>query len=144
MSNVRNKLYALVQKGESSEVEFKSARGGFPGSFWESYSAFANTNGGTIILGVQEKGKKFLLDGLSEDIAYKYKKNFWDCAHNRNKVSVCLPRESDVNVVEVDGAYAACLLHSTRGLQYASCSSSYSQSAWKYLPQKRRRRLSLY
>ena len=38
MSNVRNKLYALVQKGESSEVEFKSARGGFPGSFWESYS----------------------------------------------------------------------------------------------------------
>lgn len=105
MSDVRNKLYALVQKGESSEVEFKSARGGFPGSFWESYSAFANTNGGTIILGVQEKGKRFLLDRLSENIAYKYKKNFWDCAHNRNKVSVCLPRESDVNVVEVDGAY---------------------------------------
>ena len=52
MTDIKRKLYALVQKGESAEVEFKSARGGFPGSFWESYSAFANTNGGTIILKV--------------------------------------------------------------------------------------------
>lgn len=105
MTGIRNKLYALVRKGESSEVEFKSARGGFPGSFWESYSAFANTNGGTIILGVQEKNKRFLLDGLSEETAYKYMKNFWDCAHNQGKVSVCLPHESDVNIVNIDGAY---------------------------------------
>lgn len=142
MSDVRNKLYALVQKGESSEVEFKSARGGFPGSFWESYSAFANTNGGTIILGVQEKGKKFLLDRLSENIAYKYKKNFWDCAHNRNKVSM---PSSGIGRERCRSRWglSACLLHSTRGLQYASC-PSYGQSAWKYLPQKRRRRLSLY
>ena len=32
---------------ESDDVEFKSAAGGFPGSFWETYSSFANTNGGT-------------------------------------------------------------------------------------------------
>ena len=67
MTDIKRKLYALVQKGESAEVEFKSARGGFPGSFWESYSAFANTNGGAIILGVQEKDGKFLFDGLSEE-----------------------------------------------------------------------------
>lgn len=105
MTDIRRKLYALAQKGESAEVEFKSARGGFPGSFWESYSAFANTNGGTIILGVQEKDGKFFFDGLSEETTLKYQKNFWDNAHNRGKVSVCLPRESDVNVVEMEGAY---------------------------------------
>ena len=105
MTDIKRKLYALVQKGESAEVEFKSARGGFPGSFWESYSAFANTNGGTIILGVQEKDGKFLFDGLSEEATLKYKKNFWDNAHNRGKVSVCLPHEQDVEVKEVDGAY---------------------------------------
>ena len=105
MTDIKRKLYALVQKGESAEVEFKSARGGFPGSFWESYSAFANTNGGTIILGVQEKDGKFLFDGLSEETAFKYKKNFWDNAHNRGKVSVCLPHEQDVEVKEIDGAY---------------------------------------
>ncbi len=105
MTDIRRELYTLVQKGESAEVEFKSARGGFPGSFWESYSAFANTNGGTIILGVQEKEGKFLFDGLSEETALKYKKNFWDNAHNRGKVSVCLPHEQDVEVKEMDGAY---------------------------------------
>ena len=105
MTDIKRKLYALVQKGESAEVEFKSARGGFPGSFWESYSAFANTNGGTIILGVQEKDGKFLFDGLSEETALKYKKNFWDNAHNRGKISVCLPHEQDVEVKEMDGAY---------------------------------------
>lgn len=105
MTDIRRELYALVQKGESAEVEFKSARGGFPGSFWETYSAFANTNGGTIILGVQEKEGKFLFDGLSEETAFKYKKNFWDNAHNRGKVSVCLPHEQDVEVKEMDGAY---------------------------------------
>lgn len=105
MTDIRRELYALVQKGESAEVEFKSARGGFPGSFWETYSAFANTNGGTIILGVQKKDGKFLFDGLSEETALKHKKIFWDNAHNRGKVSVCLPHEQDVEVKEIDGAY---------------------------------------
>lgn len=54
------RIKALISQGETSEIEFKSARGGFPGSFWESYSAFANTNGGTIVLGVVEKTTNFL------------------------------------------------------------------------------------
>lgn len=45
----------LCDKGENAEVEFKSALGGFPGSFWETYSAFGNTAGGIIVLGIKEK-----------------------------------------------------------------------------------------
>ncbi len=105
MTDVRKKLNALISGGETSEVEFKSARGGLPASLWASYSAFANTNGGTIVLGVQEKNGRLALDGLTEEAVTRYKKNFWDCVHNKGKVSVCLPREEDVRVEEVDGSY---------------------------------------
>ncbi len=39
----------LVSRSEeTAAVEFKRARGGVPADFWPSYSAFANTDGGTI------------------------------------------------------------------------------------------------
>lgn len=99
-------IRALMSRGETSEIEFKSARGGFPGSFWESYSALANTNGGTIVLGVVEKNNRFVLDGLTKETVARYQKIFWDCAHNRGKISACLPRESDVKIEKIDdGSY---------------------------------------
>ena len=105
MTTFRDKIYELFRHRESSEVEFKSAKGGFPGGFWESYSAFANTDGGLIVLGVKESNGHFSLDGMSEETAKGYLKVFWDCAHNPNKVSVCLPKEEDVCLEEIEGSY---------------------------------------
>lgn len=39
---------------EDNCLEEKKAEGGLPISLWESYSSFANSNGGVIILGVGE------------------------------------------------------------------------------------------
>lgn len=44
-----------MQNKESDDVEFKSAAGGLPRSFWETYSSFANTNGGTIVYRCKRK-----------------------------------------------------------------------------------------
>lgn len=67
-------IRTLCDKGESTEIEFKSAKGGFPGSLWETYSAFANTNGGIIVLGISEKSGKFISDKLTEAQIAKLKK----------------------------------------------------------------------
>ena len=57
---------ALQSSTEGIDTEFKSARGGMPGSFWESYSAMANTQGGTIVLGVAEKSTGLVWEGVPD------------------------------------------------------------------------------
>src|SRR5690606_34357143 len=81
---------------ESDEVEFKSAKGGFPQDFWKTYSAFANSNGGIIVLGVKEKKGKFTYDGLDDDQIIKYQKEFWNNVNNPNTVSINLLKNEDV------------------------------------------------
>ena len=77
----------LVAKSENAAVEFKRAKGvtaaqaglairasqaeakarpSVPADFWPSYSAFANTDGGTIILGIREKDGKREIEGLPD------------------------------------------------------------------------------
>lgn len=93
---IRDFLDEFLANKESSEVEFKSAKGGFPGSFWETYSSFANTNGGVIIFGVKEKKGVFSVDPLSESTILDFKKKFSDLQHDHEKIS--LPLLTDIAV----------------------------------------------
>lgn len=96
-------LSELFADHESDELEYKAAQGGFPTDFWKTYSAFANTNGGIIILGVKERKSVFQIEGLQEDKITAYKKLFWDGANNPVTVSVNLMTEADVKHFSVEG-----------------------------------------
>ena len=50
-------IHKLLANGERVTLECKKAQTCVPNSLWETYSAFANTYGGTILLGVLEIGR---------------------------------------------------------------------------------------
>ena len=58
-------ILRMIANPETDKVEFKEAKNALPRSFWESYSAFANTDGGSILLGVREdKNGKYHVQGV--------------------------------------------------------------------------------
>ena len=100
----------LLLQRESEDLEYKHASGGFPGSFWDTYSSFANTEGGTIVLGVLEKNDELYLDVLSDEVVEKYKKEFWNNVNNKSTISCNLLKNDDVQIVKFDG-YNVMLFH---------------------------------
>lgn len=92
----------LEKYRENNRIEAKKAMGGLPGSIWETYSAFANTLGGVILLGVEEWPDK-TLHAVDLPDPNKLIKEFWNNINNPNKTSVNLLSSKDVFVQEVDG-----------------------------------------
>lgn len=93
----------LVAKSENAAVEFKRARGGVPADFWPSYSSFANTDGGVIILGVREKDGKREVEGLPD--VEKTMADIWNAVNNAEKISANVLFNESVYPVEVDGKW---------------------------------------
>ena len=69
---------------EDYERECKLATGGLPESIWETYSSFANTNGGTILLGIREHRDSFTVEGLTDKQIVKYQKDSCHSRYSRN------------------------------------------------------------
>jgi predicted HTH transcriptional regulator len=96
-------LYSLVENeyipNENYEIEYKSAQDGFPKELWKTYSAFANTNTGVIILGINEKRNAITVEGLTDWQIEQYKKQFWNDCNNPNTISRNILTNNDVKVI---------------------------------------------
>ncbi len=92
-----NKLLVdFLRKRECVDLEFKKAKRGFPKGFWETYSAFANTQGGTIVVGIAESKGGVEYARLSREEIDKLVQDFWNSVHNPDTISCNLLREEDV------------------------------------------------
>lgn len=93
-------LLKALELGEDQDLEFKAAQGGLPRSIWETVSAFANTAGGTIVLGVTEQDDKFEIVGINKpNILIK---GFWDIHNNPQKLNYPICRDSDVTTLTIE------------------------------------------
>jgi ATP-dependent DNA helicase RecG len=108
---------------ETVEVEFKKAagpdgRGELPKDFWPTYSAMANTDGGEIYLGVEQlPGSGNRLQTVHVHTWDRVRQQIFELANNKQKVSLCLLQDSDVQPVVV-GRDVVLKVHIPRALRH--------------------------
>ncbi len=95
-------LLQLENYRENNRIEAKLALGGLPHSIWETYSAFANTLGGIILLGVEEL-KDRSLRAVNLPNPESLIQEFWEKVNDAKIVSVNVLKKEDVEIKVVDG-----------------------------------------
>ena len=96
----------ILEMGERLTLECKKAEGQLPKSVWETYSSFANTVGGTILLGISEnlsetnQEKRFEVTGVADP--KKMKKDLFDTL-NSNKVNRNILTDKDAEIIDYEG-----------------------------------------
>ena len=97
-----NELEKLIEnlqfQREGCHLEFKEATHNLPKDLWETYSSFANTKGGYILLGIKDKPVQIVGVNNPEKIT----KDLFNIASNKEKVSYNVIENQNVQIHEVD------------------------------------------
>ncbi|MBO4874569.1 MAG: putative DNA binding domain-containing protein [Bacteroidales bacterium] len=81
----KDELIAKLKDIEWDDFEVKEAANGLPKSIWETVSAFSNTSGGWIVLGVKQVGKKFEITGVQN--GEKIESDFFNVVNGKQKLN---------------------------------------------------------
>ncbi len=73
----------ILANGEGITVEFKEARNSLPKNLFQTICAFLNTNGGKILLGVQDDGS---VSGIESKTAKKLRSDLANLSNNSQKI----------------------------------------------------------
>ena len=88
----------LQKLKENKNLEYKKAKNKVPKSFWETYSAFANINGGTVIFGLDEKTNQ--IEGVIDP--NKIKNDLFNMLNNSQKVSHNIIKDENVDIISIN------------------------------------------
>jgi ATP-dependent DNA helicase RecG len=80
-------LEQIIQQGEGLRVEFKEATDSVPASFYETVVSFSNTDGGTLLLGVNDNG---IVRGVNPQAVAKLQKDIITALNARDCVNLPL------------------------------------------------------
>lgn len=100
-------LLDRLEGQESLELEFKGAQHGLPSSLWPTVSAFANTSGGWIVLGVVEEDGEPTLRGVANAPALL--QTIYDSLRNPQKISYPVCGVGDVSIEHLDDKHVIVL-----------------------------------
>ena len=96
------KTYREGNRLEAKKALGRDGQGELPRSVWETVSAFANTAGGIIVLGVSERRDgSSVVHGIPK--AGKVLDDFWNAALSEDKLSARFMKDADATVETVEG-----------------------------------------